>query len=145
MGIKKLNEESQVDVAAATAARCLVRIKATRQGKLRPAIAACGLKSYRHNLSALKRSPVCAAVKIAKRGSHFVVRAKGRIGCTARSQTCQQEIGIRCFSVCVADGDNFAIGLQEDFVGTLAATAEIEFAEPASPKAMRRWPVSNPG
>ncbi len=38
------------------------RIKVTRQGKLGPAIAECGLKSYRHNFSALKRGAVCSAV-----------------------------------------------------------------------------------
>jgi len=47
-----------------------------------------------------------------------------------RTQTRQQEVGIGIFGVRITDGDDFAIALQQDFVGTLAAIAEVDLCHP---------------
>ena len=71
-----------------------------------------------------------AAIQIAKGGSHFTADTKGGVERAARTQTRQQEVGIGIFGVRITDGDDFAIALQQDFVGTLAAIAEVDLGFP---------------
>jgi hypothetical protein len=85
------------------------------------------LETDSHNLPiGLKNGAVGSSIEITKRSPHFASGSKGWIKCAVRGQTRQQEIGIGSFRVRITDGDNFATGLQKNFVGALATVAEID-------------------